>query len=202
VCPVERSANVCELAVQSSEQLRVLVRRREALDVEWVTDVVRRMTPADLFGLATLLEAFERILADRLEHPVASLTVFLPAPHKALVEQRLQRVGIYVADGFSCFERARSPEDGQPAKQLPLVGKEQLVRPLDRRAQRLLAWVEITRSFEQIETSAEAIEQLTRREEDRPGCGQLESERELVEPLAELFDLGRRRDLGADGGGT
>src|SRR4029453_13836531 len=93
-------------------------------------------------------------------------------------------------------------EDGQPAKQLPLVGREQLVRPLDRRAQRLLAWVEISRSREQIEALAEAIEQLTRREEDGPCRGQPGGEGELVEPLAELFDLGTRRDLCADGGGT
>jgi hypothetical protein len=76
------------------------------------------------------------------------------------------------------------------------------VRPRDRRAQRLLAWVEITRSLEQIEPFAEAIEQLARREEHGPCRCQLEGKRELVEPLAELFDLGRCRHLGADGAST
>ena len=99
MCPVERTPNVRELAVQSGEELRLLLFKPEALGVEWVTEIVRRMTPADLVCLAALLEAFERILADRLEHPVAALTIILPAPHKALVEERLQRVGICVADG-------------------------------------------------------------------------------------------------------
>ena len=65
---------------------------------------------------------------------------------------------------------------------------EQVVAPLDRRAQRLLARVDAAARLEQVEPAREAVEQLLGREHADARRGELERERELFEPRAELGD--------------
>ena len=57
----------------------------------------------------------------------------------ATVDERLESVEVGVADLLGGGERAAAGEHGQPGEQALLVRLEEVVRPLDRRAQRLLA---------------------------------------------------------------
>ena len=69
--------------------------------------------------------------------------------------------------------------------------------PLDRRSQRLLTRLGVPTALEQVEPLGEAREDLRRGEDARPGCGQLERERQLVQAPAELGDRLVRLELRA-----
>ena len=75
------------------------------------------MTPPQLVCFIGVLEPLERIVADRLEHPES----LLAAADEALLEQRLQRVELGVADLLGCRERAPTGEDREAAKESPLL---------------------------------------------------------------------------------
>src|SRR5207302_8407972 len=106
-----------------------------------------------------LLEFFAGVFTDRLEHPVAIARV----THEALVDKRLERVDVRVCDAFRCLERATASEDGEARKELLLLGGQQLVAPLDRRAQRALPLGEIARAAgEQREALLEPLQDLLR----------------------------------------
>ena len=73
-------------------------------------------------------------LADRLEHPVAVRSARVGAPpHEALVDQRCEGVEVGAADLLRGFERAAAAEDRETREEIPLVGREEIVRPGDRR---------------------------------------------------------------------
>ena len=72
---------------------------------------------------------------------------------------------------------------------------KQVVRPRDRRAQRLLARVGVATAGEEVEPLREPLEDLGRGERPRARGCQLNRERERVEAGAELGDLRRRLDL-------
>ena len=74
------------------------------------------------------------------------------------------------------------------ASSFSLLGLEQLVRPLDRGAERLLAHLRVAAATQEVETVAEAFEQLLGRQERRAGGGELERERQVVEACAEVVE--------------
>src|SRR5438874_12489648 len=130
------------------------------------------MAPAQLLLLAALRQPPARILADRLKHPEALIRV----PEKALVHERLQRVEIGVRDPLGRLEGAAAAEDGKAGEQPLLVFREEVVAPIDRRAQRLLARPGVASCLEQIEPLRKTLEDLGRGEDARAGRGQLERE--------------------------
>ncbi len=67
-------------------------------------------------------------------------------------------------------------------------GLQEVVRPLDRRAQRLLSRLGVAAASEQVEPTAEPLEELLAREHHGSRRGELERERQVVEPLAEQVD--------------
>ncbi len=81
---------------------------------------------------------------------------------------------------------------GEAVAELALLGREEVVRPLDRGAQRLLARVGVAGRPEQIEAAAEALEDLVGPEHGGAGGGELDRERQVVEPAAELRDVAGR----------
>ena len=93
------------------------------------------------------LEPLGRVLPDRLEHPE---TLPLPA-EQALVDQRLERVDVGVADLLGRLERAAAAEDRQAFEQEPLLFVEEVVAPFDRRPQGLLAGVDPATGLQQVE---------------------------------------------------
>ncbi len=157
-------------------------------------EIVLRVAQPERVRLATAIELLRRELADELVHPVARAGVFVRAPQKALVEERGECLEVGVADRFGCLERAAADEDREPGEELLLLASEQVERPLDGRAQRLLARVGVAVAPEQVEALGEPFEQLLRREEPRTSGGKLDCEWEPVQTPAELLD--RRARLG------
>src|SRR5438067_6692921 len=148
-----------------------------------------RVTAPEHLGLTGLVKPLDRVLADRLQHPEA---VALADANQALVDERLERVKICVADCFRRLERAAAREDGEPSEELLLVLGQQLVAPLDRRAQRLLARVDGAAGLEQIQPLREPLDELFGREDSDARRRQLERERQVLEPRAELRYRGAR----------
>ena len=128
-------------------------------------------------------ELLGRELADRLEHPEAA---GLPAADEALVDQRLHELEVGVGDLLGRLQRPAAAEDGECREQLPLPGSSSSYdhsivarsvccrvsasRPPRRRSSRL----------------PRRSRSCCGREERRAGGGELERERQVVEPLAEL----------------
>ena len=79
-------------------------------------------------------------------------------------------------------------EDRQAREQPLLAGVEQVVGPLDRRAERPLARVGVSAAGEQVEAPREPLEDLRRRQDLRTGGGELDRERHVVEGAAERAD--------------
>src|SRR5215210_3562320 len=102
--------------------------------------------------LAARLELLYGILADRLQHPEARLTVrAVLLTEQALGGQRRHPVqdvrpeGAFgVADRLDCLQRAAAHEDRQASVQRLLLGAEQVIAPGDGVAEGLLAGRQIT----------------------------------------------------------
>ena len=84
------------------------------------------------------------------------------------------------------LERAAAGEDGEAGEEPLLVRDKEVVAPLDRRPERLLAGVGVAAALQEIEALREAIEDLRRGERLRAGGRELDGERQVVEPRAEL----------------
>ena len=82
-------------------------------------------------------------------------------------------------------------EDRQPREELLLVRLEQVIRPANRRSQRLLAGVCVTPSLQQVEPLTQPLKELLRRENRAAGRRQLECERKVIETAAQLRHGGR-----------
>ena len=96
-----------------------------------------RMRAAERGFLAGLAER-RSSASSRIVSSIQKRSVVTNA-NEALVDERLERVEVGVADLFGGGKRAAAGEDGEPGEELLLGRLEQLVRPLDRRAKRLLA---------------------------------------------------------------
>ena len=103
------------------------------------------MPTGDLVGLAGLGEPFGCVLAQRLQHPVASGRTGLHEHHRAPDEtaqgfQDFAVLRLRVAhDVLGSGERPSASEDRQPVEDALFTRGEQCVAPVDRGSQRLLA---------------------------------------------------------------
>ena len=95
-----------------------------------------RMASAERLFLAGLREAFQPVLADRLEHEQALVADWL---EKAEVDERRKFAHLRFADRLSRLDRKTSREHREPRQQTPALVVEQVVTPFDRRAQSALA---------------------------------------------------------------
>ena len=154
------------------------------------------MAPAQFVLASRLAEPLERELANGLEHPVALLAERSgAAAEQALVEQGGERAEIGVAHQLRGLERAASAEHAEAREQHLLVLVEQVVRPRNRRPQRHVPFLGVARSLQRVEAVGEPVEESLGREQLRPGGGELERERQAVEPFAELHDGVRGGDV-------
>src|SRR5207302_1475223 len=87
---------------------------------------------------------------------------------------------------FGRAQRTAAREDRKPREQLLLVGGEEVMRPLDRRAKRVLARFRIAAAFQEIETLGEPVQDLLRGEHTGAGRGELDGEREVVKAATKL----------------
>ena len=158
------------------------------------------MPPAGALELAGRVELLERVLADRLEHPEARLAVGVLAQpqQQALLDERVEVFegvarAVRVADGRGRLEPEAADEDGQAPEQRLLPLEQQVVAPGDRVAQRPLALVGVLGAAgQQGQPLVEPAQERLRRERAHPRRGQLDRERQAVEPAADLRDGLRR----------
>ena len=177
---------------QSTSPLRQLI-----LDLLGDREEVLGVPAPDSSASPLDLQALERVRADRLQHREARLAVglFLLA-EQAVVDQRREpgEDVLAAADGLGGVERAAAGEDGEAREERLLVRAEQVVAPVDRRAERLLAGGQVARAAgEEVEALLEPREQRLRREQLRARGRELDRERQPVEADADLGDRGRVR---------
>ena len=142
-------------------------------------------------------QAVVGIVADRREHPETRLAsgLLLP-PEQAVVEERSERVEVGAADLAERLQRTGACENRQPLEQRLLRSGQQVVAPLDRRPQRLMANGQVAVSCgQELERTGDPRQDLRRREEVAPGRRELDRERDSVEQAADLGD-GRRVRFG------
>ena len=139
-------------------------------------------------------EPLECVVPHRLEHRETRLGVCAPLD-EAVVDERRESVeeAPRAAHGLCLLEAPASDEDRQPGKQALLFLREQIQAPLDRRAEGLLALRHVVGAARQQVEAPEPVEQSGRREHLRPRGGQLDRQREPVQPGA---DLGHGVELG------
>ena len=134
-------------------------------------------------GVARLVEPQPGELEDRLQHHEA----LAPPSQQALVDQRLDELGVAFGDGLDRLQRGAAREDGEPPEELLLLARQELVAPLDRRVQRPLPLGHVARArHEQRQALLESCEQRLGVEHLHPGGGQLDRERQPVEAPADL----------------
>ena len=93
------------------------------------------LTCAHVLGPWRLVESLERILADRVEQAEAPVGA---AADEALLDERLERVEVGVADGLGRLDREAARERRERSEELLFVRLEEPVAPFDRGAQRSL----------------------------------------------------------------
>ena len=140
-----------------------------------------------LTGLTSVVEVLARVLADRLEHPVP----LVRETQQALLDEGLHRVELGVHYLSRGLQRAPASEQRERAEETLFLARDQVVTPLDRRAQCLLAGIGIAAAAQEVEALREATEDLARGERLRACSSELEGEWEIVEASAELGDLVR-----------
>ena len=144
-----------------------------------------RVPPADFLGPG-LLEPLGGEVANRLEHHEAAL----PSPQQVVVDQRAEALERHVAYALGSFQRAAADEDAEACKRLALVRPQQVVAPVDRGGERLLACRRVARAgLQQVRLAFEPLQNLSRREQLRSRRGELDCERQSVEPPADAGDL-------------
>ena len=148
------------------------------------------VAPPQLFDLARLLEPLGRVLANRLQHReprcfVRSFDADQPAVGQG--REPVDDVEAVPAHAFRRLERAAACEHREPQEQVLVVRLEQLVAPLDGRADGALSLRCVGRAaFEQVQRPAEPLQQSRRRENADPRGGELDCQRQACEGRADL----------------
>ena len=147
-------------------------------------------------SLRRLLEPLGCVLANGLEHPEAISRV----AEKALVDERLHRFELCVRNGLGRGERAAAAEDRESTEKTLTVVVQQLVAPFDRRPERPLTLGQIScATGEERQAVLEPGEDFPGCEGLHPNCRQVEREREMVEPAADLGNRLVRLEAGLHG---
>ena len=184
-------AEVDGVPVRLAEVVEVAVEPRDAVGFVGPTEadgvlachahVPREVTRPGLVPLAALGQAVEPELSQRLEEPVPRLFEIDDLHHRLVDEVGEQvgdigRVVVERADVLGRVEVEAADERGQPHEQSLLVGRQQLVRPLERVAQRAMAVVRAAlRGTEHAHPSAQAFRERGRAQRAHPRRGELQA---------------------------
>ena len=196
---VERGLEVRRLAVEP---------RVVALPLGEIESPVR-VASGKARRLTGLIEPFAGVEADRLEQPVAAVADAVVARDERLLDQPRQDVGdltpFEAVTGAHRLDRGEveAPgEDGQAAKERPLVVREQLVAPLEGRLERLLARRRRAAArAQQPEAVVQPLCDRVRPQRAEAGRGELDREREAVEPVADANHVAGVPVLEGEAGG-
>ena len=165
------------------------------------------VAPADERGDLRRFQPLLRILADRLEKPVARLSGAVVGDDERLVDQLAEDVEH--VDGIECvadqdrFGRddvATAGEDREPVEGVAFELAQQVVRPVDGAPERLLPFERgAAAAREELEALVEPVDKVVRCHRTHTCGRQLDRERDPVEPPAQLRDrvrvLGREREV-------
>ena len=139
-------------------------------------------------------QAFQGVLPDGLEQAEPGLLLAGLHPDQAAVHQRAERVHHRSPDGVTADGRdggqAEAPgEYREPGEQRLFVGGKQAEAPVQRVPQGPLPFGQVTRpGGQQAHPVIEPREQRARRQQPDPGGGQLDGQRQAVQPAADLGD--------------
>ena len=131
----------------------------------------------DFAGVAHLAA---RVLAHRLVQAVTRNTTDVVPDHQRLVDERREKVQGFrcAADRLNVFQRESAGEHAEAPEQRPLVLRQQLVAPVDRSLERLMAGQRCAASArEQREAVGEPIEDLLDVEDTGADGRELDRER-------------------------
>ena len=144
--PVERGAEVVDVALGDAAPLEVLSAPQVRTGRFGQRDVVVGVATSHRDRVATRVEALPRVLADGLEQAVAHPAVCVVDDDEGLVHQLTQhvdhvrRVEIVVGqDRLRRREVTATGEHRQPLQRMTLGRGEQVIGPVDRAPQRLVA---------------------------------------------------------------
>jgi hypothetical protein len=115
--PVDRGPEVVKFLGQPLTRNRLRSFLVQAASVFGKHAQVVRVTPVHVIWIARRLQPLRCVLADRLQHPLTAVH----KADKALVDERLERVQVGIADLLGGIERAAATKDGQPGEQALLV---------------------------------------------------------------------------------
>jgi hypothetical protein len=169
---------------------------------------VRRVPRPNPLLLAALREFPERVLADRLEHPVARLAARAgPRPDERLLHQppeRPEQIPVAVlpvgAQGLRRPQREAAREHGQAPEQHPLLFGEEVVAPAQGRLHRPLPFGQVPRPAG-LEDPVQHREQFRGPQESRLRGGELQRERQSLEAPADRRHRGGVLAGEPEGGG-
>jgi hypothetical protein len=147
---------------------------------------------ADCILLVAIGEALTRVGLDRLEHVQPRRRRGVAAAHEQVLgDKRLQRGQACARDAFGRLDGGAAGEHGKAREVRLDVVVEEVVAPVDRGAQRLLAEVGVARARAgSREGVVEARGDLRRREQIAAGGRQLHGEWQAVHAPADVGDDG------------
>ena len=153
---------------------------------------VLRMAAAQLVYRRRFLKALGGVLADRLQHRESRLFVSALQASEALVGQRgepVDHVEVVAADALRRLDRAPSREHREPHEQALFRRLEEVVAPVDRRAERALTLGCVSRSsLQQQQTVVEPLQQGRRGQDADASGGKFDRKRQPVERVADVGD--------------
>jgi hypothetical protein len=200
--PAQRGPQVVVLGVEPAQpghHVRARQRGRRPLGQ---VQVPRGVRPPGFPGLRAGLELLGAVFADRLQqvHPRPARRAARRGgdrhPDQVPGHQGGEAGhGVHPAHGLGRVEGAAAGEHAQLAEQ-PLLGRaQQFVAPGDRVPHGLLPVRQVVRAVHQLwQPAGQPGQQVTGRQQRKPGRGQLDGQRDAVEPAADLgHRLARRR---------
>ena len=181
--PGEGSAKVGDVR---HDDLRTLLGRDIGVETGGEGDrvVIPGVPLAQPGHLAQLVEMLEGELANRLQHEETAAGERL---HEAGLGDRPQGLDRCARDLLGSIERERPGHDGQSREELLQLGRQQVVAPLDRRAERSLPSGRVAGAGGQHgQTVIEPLEQRRRVKRAQTRRCELERQRQPVEAAADL----------------
>ena len=188
---LERDPKIALLCVESRELL---------VEAPHELHQPRGVPQSDSFSLPRCVQPPHRVAANRLEQPVAPQPVAVLARDERLIdevgEQECDLDGLEAVAGAHLLDRLQDEatrENREPPEERRLVGREEVVTPVERRLERLLAGRGRAASCtKETEPIVETVGECGGRERV-DACGrELECQRKPVEAMTDPSD-GRRR---------
>ena len=149
------------------------------------------------YPVAAVREAFQGVVPDGLQHRKPRLVALGFRADQAVVHQRAQRFHhrprpaglafIRGTDGFCRWQAERPREYAQPGKQRLLAGRQQVEAPPQGVLQSALPLGQVADpAGKHAEPLTQPRGQRLRGQQPDPGCGQLDGQRQPVQPAADL----------------